>query len=150
MPDLNCIESALSVMGWNRARIKFLARFIVALLTAQTVCLTQLAVLFPSEAAVESRYKRIQRFLRGFDLDFATLARLLVQIAGVPTPWTLALDRTNWKLGKSELNILMLCVVYHGIAFPLFWTALEKEGRGKAGNSNAKERIHKCVKALRS
>jgi len=110
-------------------------------LTAQTVCLTQLAVLFPSEAENASCYKRMQRFLRAFDLDFAGLSRLLVKISGVPTPWVLALDRTNWKLGRAHLNVLMLCVVHEGIAFPLLWTLLEREGRGKAGNSNTKERI---------
>ena len=142
MLDLNCIESALSRTGWNRARVKFLARFVVSLLTAQTVCLTRLAVLFPSEAAKDSCYKRMQRFLRGFDLDYSVLARLLVQIAGISPPWTLALDRTNWKLGKAELNVLMLCVVHQGVAFPLLWTVLAKEdGQGKAGNSNAVERI---------
>lgn len=141
MPDLDCIESTLSCTGWNRARVKFVARFVVVLLAAQTVCLTQLAVLFPSAATAESCYKRMQRFLRSFDLDFASLARLLVQIAGVSPPWTLALDRTNWKLGKAHLNILMLCVVHERIAFPLLWTVLEREGIGKAGNSNAKERI---------
>lgn len=124
--------------------MKFVARFVVVLLAAQTVCLTPLSVLFPSEATAESCYKRMQRFLREFDLDFASLARLLVQIAGVSPPWTLALDRTNWKLGKANLNILMLCVVHERIAFPLLWTVLEKEGRGKAGNSKdskAGERI---------
>lgn len=142
MPDLNCIESALSRTGWNRARVTFLARFVVSLLSAQTVCLTRLAVLFPSEAATDSCYKRMQRFLRGFDLDYKGLAHLLVQIAGVPTPWTLALDRTNWKLGKADLNILMLCVVHRGVAFPLLWTTLAKEdGCGKPGNSNTDERI---------
>lgn len=152
MPDLNCIESALSRTGWNRARASARARVCqisgtvrrvaVSRLTAQTVCLTRLAVLFPSEASTDSCYKRMQRFLRGFDLNYGTLARLLAQIAGVPTPWTLALDRTNWKLGKAELNVLMLCVVHQGVAFPLLWAGLAKDdGRGKAGNSNTDERI---------
>ena len=48
----------------------------------------------------------------------------------------LSLDRSSWKLGKAELNILVLGVVYQGIAIPLFWKAL-----GKAGNSNTAERI---------
>jgi len=141
MPDLDCIESSLACTGWNRARVKFVARFMVVLLAAQTVCLTQLSVLFPSAATAASCYKRMQRFLRSFEMDFAALAPLLVQIAGVPSPWTLALDRTNWKLGKAHLNILMLCVVHKRIAFPLLWTVLEKEGAGKAGNSNGEERI---------
>jgi hypothetical protein len=141
MPELDCIESALAVTAWNRARVRFVARFVVALLTAQTVSLSRLCVLFPSSATAESCYKRMQRFLKAFDLDFAGLARLLIQIAGVTPPWTLALDRTNWKLGKTNLNILMLCVIHERIAFPLLWTVLEKNGRGKAGNSSTRERI---------
>lgn len=141
MLTLDCIESALSCTGWNRARVRFLARFVVALLSAQTVCLSRLAVVFASSATVASRYKRMQRFLRGFDFDSAGLARLLAQVANVPKPWVLALDRTNWKLGQAELNVLLLCVVYNGVGFPLLWTVLDKEGKGKAGNSNTNERI---------
>jgi len=144
MLELDCIERSFSCTGWNRARVRFLARFVVALLAAQTVCLSRLCVLFPSTAMAESCYKRMQRFLKSFDFDFESLARLLVQVAGVTPPWTLALDRTNWKRGKANLNILMLCVVHERIAFPLLWTVLEKKGskgRGKAGNSNTAERI---------
>src|SRR5688572_11992084 len=141
MPKLDCIEDALTCTGWNRARIRFLARFIVALLTVRSACLSKVVRLFPSDAKNDSSYKRMQRFLRAFDMDDAALARLLVGIAKIPPPWTLAIDRTNGKFGKAELNILMLCVVYQGVAFPLLWVTLEKGGVGKAGNSNAKERI---------
>lgn len=141
MSNLDCIESALSCTGWNKARVRFLARFVLALLSAQTVCLWRLAPLFPSKASVASRFKRMQRFVRGFDPDMNGLAGLLAQVAGVPGPWVLSLDRTNWKLGKAELNVLMLCVVHQGVGFPLLWTVLHKEGRGKAGNSSTTERI---------
>jgi hypothetical protein len=49
----------------------------------------------------------------------------------------LALDRTNWKLGKAEINILMLALVHPKMAdcLPLFWSVL-----GKAGNSALAER----------
>ena len=62
-------------------------------------------------------------------------------MAEVTPPWTLALDRTNSKLRKANLNILMLCVVHERIAFPLLWTVLEKNGRGKASNGSTAERI---------
>ena len=52
------------------------------------------------------------------------------------TPLILSLDRTNWKWGKKDINILMLSVVYKGIAIPLFWDLLPKRG-----NSNTLERI---------
>lgn len=141
MSDLDCIESALSCTGWNKARVRFLARFILALLATQTVCLSRLAQVFPSKASPASRYKRMQRFVRGFDFDLTGLARLLARVANVPTPWVLSLDRTNWKLGKAELNVLMLCVVHRGIGFPLLWTVLNKDGTGKTGNSSSGDRI---------
>lgn len=48
----------------------------------------------------------------------------------------LSMDRTNWQWGKADINILMLSVVYKGIAFPVLWSLLDK-----AGNSNTTERI---------
>jgi hypothetical protein len=135
--ELCCIEQKLSCsIDWNRARIKFLARFLVAIITVKTVCLTQVASVFPGKAQPDSAYKRIRRFLADFELDMATIARLVVSLVGQEPPWVLALDRTNWKLGKSEINILMLSLVYKGISFPLLWQVL-----GKAGNSNTRERI---------
>ncbi len=44
-------------------------------------------------------------------------------------------DRTNWKWGKRNINILMLAIVYRGM-IPILWTLLNKRG-----NSDTKERI---------
>ena len=57
----------------NRARVQLLARFRVALIAVKTLCLTQIASVFPGEAQTGSHYKRIQRFLGGFDLDAGLL-----------------------------------------------------------------------------
>ena len=135
--ELCSIEQKLSEsIDWNLARIKFLARFLVALISVKTVCLTQIASVFPGKAKPDSAYKRIRRFLCDFDLDYATIARLVVALVGQEGDWVLAMDRTNWKLGKSQINLLKLALVHKGVAFPLLWTVL-----GKAGNSNTKERI---------
>jgi hypothetical protein len=48
----------------------------------------------------------------------------------------LILDRTNWKWGKTPINILMLSIAYRGIGIPLFWVVLNLEG-----NSCAEDRI---------
>lgn len=140
--ELRSLEQKLSEsIDWNQARIKFLARFLVALIAVKTVCLSQIASVFAGHAQTASHDKRIQRFLRGFDLDYAALARLVSALSGVEAPWVLSLDRTNWKLGKAEINFLVLALVHQGVAFPLLWTVLESEGHGKAGNSNTAERI---------
>jgi len=131
------IEQRLSnSVEWNRARVKFLARFLIALFAVKTVCLTQIATAFPGTAKTDSHYKRLQRFLRGFDMDAGSLAHLIISLVGVEPPWVLALDRTNWKLGRAELNLLVLAIVHEGVAFPLFWIGL-----GRAGNSDSAQRI---------
>ncbi len=45
------------------------------------------------------------------------------------------MDRTNWKLGKSDINLLFIGIAYRGISFPLLWISLPK-----CGNSNTAER----------
>jgi hypothetical protein len=136
MADIRPLERTLAkTVDWNKARINFLAKFLVSLIQVRTVNLTQIASVFPGRAKQESHYKRIQRFLRFFEISYAVIAALLVSLIGVPSPWVLTLDRTNWQLGKTPLNMLVLGIVYQGVAIPVLWTILEKKG-----NSNTAER----------
>ena len=45
-------------------------------------------------------------------------------------------NKLNPRRGKLDINILMLAIVYRGIAIPIVWTLLNKRG-----NSDTKERI---------
>lgn len=121
----------------NAARVKFLAGFIIALLKVCTVNLNKLAVAFPGTAQKDSKYKRLQRFFKGFRLDLEFMAKLFadLMLSGLKS-WVLTIDRTNWKFGKNNINILTLGVAYKGIAVPLVWIPLTKRG-----NSNTSERI---------
>lgn len=65
--DIYSFEQTLSEnLSWNRARIKFLARFLIALFQVQTVNLTKIACVFAGTAKIASNYKKLQRFLRFF------------------------------------------------------------------------------------
>ena len=65
--DIYLLEQILSEnLTWNRARIKFLARFMVAIFQVQTVNLTKIACVFSGSAKIASNYKKLQRFLRFF------------------------------------------------------------------------------------
>ena len=46
------------------------------------------------------------------------------------------MDRTNWKLGKLNINPQVLGVVHPGVAFLIIWTTFSKRG-----NSGMVERI---------
>jgi hypothetical protein len=133
------------VLSWNRARITFLAHFILALVKVRTVNFAELAVAFAGKAKVASKYKRIQRFFRGFPVEFPAISKLIVQLLPIrELPWILTLDRTNWKLGRLNINILFLGIAHMGIAVPIIWITFSK-----AGNSNTQERIHLMARFFR-
>src|SRR5947209_20047771 len=129
MADMRLLERTLHEnVTWNRGRINFLARFIIALIEVRTVNLSEIANVFMGRAKRESHYKRLQRFLRFFELPYAQVARFVVRLLGVPAPWVITMDRTDWYLGETPLNIMVLGIAYRGVAFPLLWTILEKKG----------------------
>jgi len=137
MNDFHSLEQKLAAnLDWLGARIKFLARCLVALITTRTVNLSQIASVFAGRAQPNSHYERCRRFLKDFDLPYAQIAQFIVALLGVEKGWTLALDRTNWKLGQANLNLLVLAIVHQGIAYPVIWFPLDK-----AGNSHTDERI---------
>jgi len=123
-------------LGWHGARMMFLALFLVALFRVKSVNFSELATGFMGSAQLDSNYKRLQRFFSEFELDYHRIARLVAHLMGIPQPWVLSIDRTNWEFGDQVFNILMLGVVHDGVAFPLLWLMLDKKG-----NSNSGERI---------
>jgi hypothetical protein len=87
MTNIRTLEQTLfDNPAWNKARIKFLARFLLALYAVRTVNLSHLASAFPSHATEDSNYKRLQRFLRGCELPYAQLAQFVVNLLGAPGP----------------------------------------------------------------
>jgi hypothetical protein len=56
------------------------------------------------------------------------MARLTLKLLKLEPPFVIALDRTEWQLGKAWVNVLMLSVGYKNISLPLFWTVLEEKG----------------------
>ena len=48
----------------------------------------------------------------------------------------LLLDRTNWKYGKTHINLLVIGLLYRDVFIPLVWLDL-----GRAGNSNSNQRL---------
>lgn len=120
----------------NLSRVKFISHFIIALCKVQTVTFEKLSNAFDTKASSESSLRRIQRFIANYSLDSDLIARLIFNLLPKKDTLILSIDRTNWKFGQTNINILMLGVVYNGVAFPLLFAMLNKRG-----NSNSKERI---------
>lgn len=129
MADIRLLERTLANnVAWNKARINFLAKFLVALIQVKSINLVQVANAFSGRAQPASSYKRVQRFLRLFEISYAQVAFFVIKLVGLPAPWIITLDRTDWYLGNTPLNVMTLGICYRGIAFPLLWSILEKKG----------------------
>ena len=138
MNHVNLLRKTLKpYLQWHGARLSFLALFLIALFRVKTVNLSELSTGFMGKAKTDSHYKRLQRFLREFDLDYYAIAKLTVAMMEIPEPWVLSIDRTEWKFGCKIFNILTLGIVHQGVAFPLLWWMLDKKG-----NSNTQERVN--------
>ena len=80
MADMRLLERTLvATVPLNKARRNFLAKFVVALIRVKTVNLSEVAHAFSGRALPESSYKRIQRFLRLFELPYAAIALALLR-----------------------------------------------------------------------
>jgi hypothetical protein len=120
----------------NLARIKFFGLFLCALCKVQTICFEKLATAFETDAGAKSSLRRIQRFMADYVLDTDLIARLIFKMLPHQPPYRLAIDRTNWKFGETNINVLTLAIVYQGVAFPIMMLMLDKRG-----NSDTSERI---------
>lgn len=63
-----------------------------------------------------------------FSISQVEMARLTLKLLNLTPPYTLAIDRTEWQLGRSWVNVLMLSVNCRRVAIPLFWMVLEEKG----------------------
>ncbi len=130
-------------LTWHATRLDFAARLILALIHTKTVNLVDISLDLNAEAKPESNYRRIQRFFKDFAVDSLIIARLMLLLLPTREAFVVVMDRTNWRFGKLDINILMLAIAHNGIAFPVVWTLMPK-----AGNSNTQERIELMERLL--
>src|SRR5690554_6686030 len=80
-----------------------------------------------------STYRRLQRFFQHVRLDEDWALPLLIRLLGLKGSWLIALDRTNWQIGKTEVNYLVLALLHHvseclWYAMPAIYERLEEAG----------------------
>lgn len=123
-----------------------MSMLICALCKVQQVSYSKLSGAFDNpDADASSSLRRIQRFMAECILDKGLIAKFILKLLPVKGPYTLAMDRTNWKFSDTNINILTLSVVHDGVAFPVVYHMMDKRG-----NSNMAERIeliHKFYQA---
>jgi hypothetical protein len=142
------VNDLVEILGknlcWNLARRKFLALLICSITKLQTVCFVKIAQDLKSDVKYESNLRRIQRFFAEFVFNQDIVAKLIFSLLPEQTQYKLCLDRTNWKYGKADINILVLSVCYEGLSIPILWKMLPKRG-----NSNSEERKELLLQYVR-
>ncbi len=133
----------------DKRQVMFFVQIILSLFIVQSFNLTKISEAINSNANIDSRYRRLQRFFSKFKMNYDAIAKIIYTIFDFSnSKYYLILDRTNWKFGKANINILFLCLSYKNIAVPVFWLVLNKQG-----NSSTRERcalINRFVKVFGS
>jgi len=136
--------------GLRAPSLALLAALILALVGREDVRLTKLAAQLPGKALHSSKVKQLHRFFKNIRLPEDVLARFILSFADPMERLWLVIDRTNWRLGKTEINILLVAVILNGQALPLMWTLLPHGGSSSAAVRNAlMERVLQVLPAKR-
>jgi len=117
-----------SHLDLGKSRLETLSWLIIGLVNARTVNLSHLASQCCGSAQLSSSYRRLQRFFQYVALEGDWLALAVVKLLKLEAPFVLCLDRTNWQIGRKDVNILMLAIATRRFRIPLMWTVLDRAG----------------------
>lgn len=134
----------------DKTCVKNLIILAMGILIKETVCLNKIkgavgAITGKTTTQPLSHYKRLIRIFD--DYSFSSLWLELLQVGfsllRLKSDYLL-LDGTSWQRGSRKIHYLTLCVVYRGVAIPIYWEDLQKKG-----TSNLKERKRVIKKAMK-
>jgi len=96
------------------------------------------------KTTISSNYKRLIRIFDNYSFSslWIELMNYVFILLRLECSYLL-LDGTSWKRGEKWYHYLTLCIVYRGVAIPIYWEDLNKHG-----TSNFKERRKLFKKAL--
>lgn len=111
----------------------------LSMLRVQTVCLNKMKgivgqITGNTETKPSSNYQRLLRIFRNhaFSRLWLDLLRFVFQLLRLKCDY-LTLDGTSWKKGDKWHHYLVLCIVYQGVAIPIYWVDLQKHGISNIG-----------------
>lgn len=122
-------------------KVKNFLLLVELFLQKQTCCLSKCAS-FSSDVQYQSNYKKLLRFFSMKNSEAfgegisALILCTVVEFLKQENTFYFALDRTNWKIGKHNINPLFIGIIIGSFFVPLCWIPLDKKG-----NSNTEERI---------
>ena len=144
MMHFNKLKKTLQVhFAWDNRRVKFLSMFVISILKLTTVNLSKVASSLNPLVKQESNYRRMQNFFQKYSFDTDTLGSFLLSLLPRREKFILTFDRTNWKFGRQDINVLMAAIAFGDCSLPLCWSLLPT-----SGNSNYIQRKQILERAI--
>jgi len=120
----------------HKKRQEFICDLTAGIIKSRSVVFSQIADKIESDAKVESIERRIQDFFEKVNFDYLMLGVFLMGFVH-HDQLLVSIDRTEWDLGKTQINILCAVVSIGKMAVPIYFEMLDNN----SGNSNADDRI---------
>ncbi|GAA4011395.1 hypothetical protein GCM10022631_24620 [Deinococcus rubellus] len=113
---------------YRKNQVDLLALLVLALIQAKDVRHAALAERCCGNTQTASVIRRIERFFEGHPVCPLDVARLVLALLPDSKRREFIVDRTNWKLGLTDVNALVLAVNWRGVAVPLLFELLPHGG----------------------
>lgn len=130
----------------NLSRKKFFWQFIQGLIKFRNVQFSEVATALNNDVKPASNERRIQAFFEKVELNYEALSVLLCLFLPKGKV-TLSMDRTDWKFGAVDINILVVVARCGNVGFPLYFEVLDNK-RGNSSTSDRQNIMEKCIKLL--
>jgi hypothetical protein len=133
----------------NKTCVKNILILVQGILLKETVCLNKIkgvvgSITGKTSTQPDSHYKRLIRIFDDFSYSnlWLELLQFVFRLLRLKSDYLL-LDGTSWEKGGRQFHYLTLCVVYQGVAIPIYWEDLQKKG-----TSSVEERKQLFKKAM--
>ena len=113
--------------SFKKSRLECLAGMIISLIENCSVSGKNMALAIKGKAKHSSRTQRIYRFFRDQIFNYDQVAKCILSIFNSGN-YIIALDRTCWKFGTKDINILFLVIIFGKISVPIYWYPLDHGG----------------------
>ena len=105
-PNNRLIEILNAELKLNKQRITCFVEMLLSIMVVKTTNLFMIANQVVNNNKLKNKYRRLQRFFSGCRINYDLVARFIFKLFCFEDRTVyLLLDRTNWKWGKSHINI---------------------------------------------
>ncbi len=132
--------------NWHPARIKTFSELIWGIVQSKSVTLKELAIHVSSKGQIKARIAKVERLLLKQAIDYVALGKIILKLLCIAGKIKIAIDRTNWQFGNSNLNFFVAAVVFGNISLPIATLMLDK--KGNSATSERKKLIEQILEII--